>query len=154
MTLAQITALITSNIDTTGRRLTTGVKMREVLNGIVAYLTGIPNFSFTGVVSEVSISNGSVLKGFMRDTITIQTGGTVTLEIQLVFNRGKEWGEIAISGDGDPEFTVSFISSTLPQGETVALAVLFFDSYLEGTYTYDITAGGITKTLTIEVTGL
>lgn len=40
MTLAEITSLITSNIDTTGRRLTTGIKMREVLNAIVAYLSG------------------------------------------------------------------------------------------------------------------
>jgi hypothetical protein len=39
MTLAQITALIAANIDTTGRRLTTGVKMRQVLDGIVAYLS-------------------------------------------------------------------------------------------------------------------
>jgi hypothetical protein len=149
MTLAQITALIAANIDTTGRRLTTGVKMRQVLDGIVAYLTGIPDFAFTGVVRE-----GGLIKGSLGPTITVPTGGVLTFEIQLIFNRGKKWDEIQITGDSSPMFTTSFISPTLPTGETVALAVLFFDSYLEGTYTYDITAGGITKTLTIEVEGL
>jgi len=141
--------LIAANIDTTGRRLTTGVKMRQVLDGLVAYLTGIPDFAFTGVVRE-----GGLIKGSLGPTITVPTGGTLTYEIQLIFNRGKDWGDITITSEGDSEFTLSFISSTLAEGETVALAVLFFDSYIEGTYTYDITAGGITKTLTIEVEGL
>jgi hypothetical protein len=39
MTLAQLYTLVTDSIDTTGRRLTTGVKMRAVLNGILDYLT-------------------------------------------------------------------------------------------------------------------
>ena len=52
MTLGEITALITANIDTTGRRLTTGIKMREVLNGIVAYLSGMPAFAVSGQVWE------------------------------------------------------------------------------------------------------
>lgn len=148
MTLAQITALITSNIDTTGRRLTTGVKMREVLNGIVAYLTGIPDFAFTGVV----FIDGDFM-GALGGPIQMQTGGSVTILIIINFSRGKEWGAIPMSSAGDDEFTAVFVPTSLIAGEATALAVLTFDPSAEGTYTYDITAGGITKTLTIEVEG-
>jgi len=149
MTLAEITAIITANIDTTGRRLTTGIKMREVLNGIVAYLTGIPDFAYTGL----AFVNGQLVGG-LGSPIDMEIGSNVNISVLLIFSRGKKWNEIAISGNGDSEFTATFIPSELAEGECVSFISLVFDSYLEGTYTYNITAGGVTKTLTIEVSGL
>jgi hypothetical protein len=149
MTLAEITALIVSNVDTTGRRLTTGVKMRQVLDAIVAYLSGTPDFVYTGLVFS-----GGQLIGGLGSTVTMVSGGNVSVSVMLIFSRGKDWGDIAISGEGDAEFTPTYIPSELGSSECVSVLVLSFDSYIEGTYTYQITAGGTTKTLTIEVEGL
>jgi hypothetical protein len=148
MTLAQITALIAANIDITGRRLTTGVRMREVLNGIVAYLTGVPDFVYTGLV----FSSGQLV-GLLGMPIDMAVGGDVSLQVLSIFSRGKNWGDIPVSGSGDSEFTENFIPSQVASDECVIFISLTFDSSVEGIYTYDITVGGITKTLTIEVEG-
>jgi hypothetical protein len=148
MTLAQITALIAANIDTTGRRLTTGVRMREVLNAVVAYLTGIPNVAWDGLVFQ----NGAILTA-LTETLAVTQGGSETYGIQLTFSRGKEWGEVSVTGTGDSEFTASSFPTTLAVGSNQAVATVTLDTSTLGTYTFDITAGGITKTLTIEVEG-
>lgn len=149
MTLAEITALITANIDTTGRRLTTGIKMREVLNGIVAYLTGIPTIAVSGITY---IDDGAwPPKALLGTSFSVPQGGELRIFSLITVSRGQEWGEIAISGTGDPEFTVISVPSTIAVGECMAGVVLDLDTYAAGTYTYTLTIGGIERQIIIEV---
>lgn len=148
MTLAEITALITANIDTTGRRLTTGIKMREVLNGIVAYLTGVPDFAVSGVV----FTDGSNLPdGVLGASISVPQGGIIRVVAIATVSRGKNWADISISGSGDPEYSVVSAPSTLPSTECITGVKLDLDTYAAGTYTYTLTIGGIDRSIIIEV---
>lgn len=146
MTLSGITALIASNIDTTGRRLTTGVKMREVLNGIVAYLSGIPDVAWGGVIFQ----DGAIVTA-LDEPLSVPQGGEETYGVLLNFSRGNEWGDISVTGNGDAEFTSSSLPSTVVAGSNQLVVSITLDTYASGTYTYDITAGGITHSIIIEV---
>jgi hypothetical protein len=153
MTLAEITSLITSNIDTTGRRLTTGLKMREVLNGIVAYLFGIPDLAVTGLVYVV-IDDVLFPKSFLDTPFTIESGGVVKIAVEVYISRGKNWGDIEVTGEGDDEFTVLYMQSTISSLQCFTGMSLSFDSYLEGEYTYTFNIGGLERSIIINVEGL
>jgi hypothetical protein len=150
MTLAQITALIAANIDTTGRRLTTGIKMREVLNGIVAYLTGIPSIAVSGI-TYINEADGWEPKSLLGTQFSVPQGGELRVFSLITVSRGQEWGEITISGTGDSEFTEISVPATIAEGECMAGVVLDLDTYAAGTYTYTLTIGGIDRSIIIEV---
>jgi hypothetical protein len=123
--------------------------MREVLNGIVAYLTGIPSIAVSGITY---IDDGAwPPKAPLGTSFSVPQGGELRVFSVITISRGQEWGEIEVSGTGDPEYTVINVPNAIAAGECMAAVVLDLDTYAAGTYTYTLTIGGIERSIIIEV---